>query len=169
MGVFTSPALVAELDRHNGTHKAPEQIQLRMAVHAGEVRYDRHDTTAAAVNLAFRLLDAPALKAALASSPGVLAVIASSWFFQEVIKRVRQLETSAPLQLARAVAHDRYRPLRWRAASAAQPGGAGAAAISGALPSMSQMLSWRAGKPAWRLGGLPAAGTPCQLGAEHVR
>ena len=79
-------ALVAELDRHNGTHKAPEQIRLRMAVHAGEVRYDRHGTTAAAVNLAFRLLDAPALKAALAASPGVLAVIASSWFFQEVIK-----------------------------------------------------------------------------------
>jgi hypothetical protein len=48
----------------------------------GEVRYDRHGTTAAAVNVAFRLLDAPALKAALAASPGVLAVIASSWFFQ---------------------------------------------------------------------------------------
>ena len=47
---------------------------------------DRHGTTAAAVNLAFRLLDADALKAALASSPGVLAVIASSWFFQEVVR-----------------------------------------------------------------------------------
>lgn len=79
-------ALVAELDRHNRTRKAPEQIRLRMAVHAGEVRYDRHGTTAAAVNLAFRLLDADALKAALASSPGVLAVIASSWFFQEVVR-----------------------------------------------------------------------------------
>ena len=42
--------------------------------------------TAAAVNLAFRLLDASALKAALASSPGVLAVIASSWFFEEVVR-----------------------------------------------------------------------------------
>jgi hypothetical protein len=79
-------ALVAELDRHNGTHEAPEQIRLRMAVHAGEVRYDSHGTTAAAVNLAFRLLDAPALKAALASSPGVLAVITSSWFFDEVVR-----------------------------------------------------------------------------------
>jgi len=57
-----------------------------MALHAGEVRYDQHGVTAAAVNLAFRLLDAAALKAALASSPGVLAVIASSWFFEEVVR-----------------------------------------------------------------------------------
>jgi len=33
-------------------------------------------------------------------------------------ERVRQLETSALQQLAHAAAHDRYRPLRWRAASA---------------------------------------------------
>jgi class 3 adenylate cyclase len=39
-----------------------------MALHAGEVRYDEHGVTAAAVNLAFRLRDADALKAALASS-----------------------------------------------------------------------------------------------------
>jgi hypothetical protein len=61
------PALAAELDRHNATHQAPEQIRLRTAVHAGEARYDRHGTTAAAVNLTFRLLEADALKAALAS------------------------------------------------------------------------------------------------------
>jgi hypothetical protein len=35
-----------------------------------------HDVPAGAVSLTFRLLDAPALKAALAESPGVLAVIA---------------------------------------------------------------------------------------------
>ena len=63
-------------------------------------------------------------------------------------ERVRQLETSALQQLARAAAHDRYRPLRWRAASAAQPGGAHAAAIPGAPPWMGQMLSWLAEQPA---------------------
>jgi len=63
-------------------------------------------------------------------------------------ERVRQLETSALQQLARAAAHDRYRPLRWRAASAARPGGARAAAIPGAPPWMSPMLSWLAGKSA---------------------
>ncbi len=79
-------SLAAELDRHNRTHDAPERIRLRMALHAGEVRYDRHGTTAAAVNLAFRLLEADAIKAALAADQGVLAVITSAWFFHEVIR-----------------------------------------------------------------------------------
>ena len=78
-------ALVTALRAHNGAHPGPERIRLRMALHAGEVRYDEHGVTAAAVNLAFRLLDASVLKAALASSPGVLAVIVSSWFFEEVV------------------------------------------------------------------------------------
>ena len=78
-------ALVAALRAHNGAHPGPERIRLRMALHAGEVRYDGYGVTAAAVTLAFRLLEAGALKAALASSPGVLAVIASSWFFEEVV------------------------------------------------------------------------------------
>ncbi len=63
-------------------------------------------------------------------------------------ERVRQLETSALQQLARAAAHDRYRPLRWRAASAARPGGACAAAVPSAPPWLGQMLSWLAGQPA---------------------
>ena len=63
-------------------------------------------------------------------------------------ERVRQLETSAPQQLARAAVHDRYRPLRWRAASAARPRSTHAAAIPGAPPWMDQMLSWLAGQPA---------------------
>ena len=83
------PALVAALRTHNGAHPDPERIRLRMALHAGEVHYDEHGVTAAAVTLAFRLLDAGALKAALASSSGVLAVIASSWFFEEVVRHSR--------------------------------------------------------------------------------
>ncbi len=64
-------------------------------------------------------------------------------------ERVRQLETSALQQLARAAAHDRYRPLRWRAVSAARPrGSTHAAAIPGAPTWMGQMLSWLADKPA---------------------
>ena len=63
-------------------------------------------------------------------------------------ERVRQLETSALQQLARAAAHDRYRPLRWRAVSAAQPGRADAAAIPGAPPWTHKMLSWLAEKRA---------------------
>ncbi|SRR6266851_193106 len=61
-------------------------------------------------------------------------------------ERVRQLETSALNQLARAAAHDRYRPLRWRAPSAAQPGRPRATVIPGAPPWLGKMLSWLAGK-----------------------
>ena len=63
-------------------------------------------------------------------------------------ERVRQLEASALQQLAGAAAHDRYRPLRWRAASAAQPDREHAAVIPGAPPWLRKMLSWLAGKPA---------------------
>lgn len=80
-------ALVTALRGHNSTHLGPEQIRLRMALHAGEVRYDQHGVTGMAVNLAFRLLEAAPLKQALASSRGVLAVISSSWFYAEVTRQ----------------------------------------------------------------------------------
>jgi tetratricopeptide (TPR) repeat protein len=81
-------ALVAELRTHNSVHRRQEQIRLRMALHAGEVSYDEFGVTAASVNLAFRLLDAGPLKSALAASPGVLAIIVSSWFFEEVVRHI---------------------------------------------------------------------------------
>jgi class 3 adenylate cyclase len=79
-------ALVATLTAHNRTHPDEERIRLRMSLHAGEVPYDPHGVTGDAVNWAFRLSDAKLLKAALASSSGVLAIIASSWFFDQVIR-----------------------------------------------------------------------------------
>lgn len=79
-------ALVAALREHNTTRPAQARIRLRMALHAGEVTYDEHGVTATAVNLAFRLLDASPVKAALAQSPGVLVVATSEWFFDEVVR-----------------------------------------------------------------------------------
>ena len=79
-------ALVAALTAHNHAHPDEERIRLRMSLHAGEVFYDQHGLTGEAVNWAFRLIDARLLKVALASSTGVLAVIASSWFFDQVIR-----------------------------------------------------------------------------------
>ncbi len=80
------PALVTAVRTHNATHRVEQQIRLRMALHAGEVAYDEHGVTATAVNLTFRLVDAKPLKAALAESPGVLALITSTWFFDEVVR-----------------------------------------------------------------------------------
>ena len=80
------PALASALRRHNDTHSDVEQIRLRMALHAGEVNYDQYGATGVSINLTFRLLECDPLKAALAGSTGVLAIIASSWFFEEVIR-----------------------------------------------------------------------------------
>ena len=78
--------LAGALQEHNAAHRAEERIRLRVALHAGEVYYDEHGVTAESINLAFRLLDARPLKSALADSPGVLAVIVSPWFFDEVVR-----------------------------------------------------------------------------------
>ena len=94
------PALVTALRAHNDGHPGPERIRLRMALHAGEVHYDQHGVTAVAVNLAFRLLDADPLKAALTSSSGVLAVIVSSWFFEEVVRHGGAAPGYRPVEVA---------------------------------------------------------------------
>ncbi len=79
-------ALAQALRGHNRAHCAQEHIRLRMVVHAGEVCHDAHGVAGHAINVASRLLEAEPLKQALASSSGVLAVIASQWFFEEVIR-----------------------------------------------------------------------------------
>lgn len=78
--------LADALNEHNELHSSEARIKLRMAVHAGEINYDDHGVTAASVNLAFRLADSPALKSALAGSRGILALITSDWFFDEVVR-----------------------------------------------------------------------------------
>jgi hypothetical protein len=80
------PSLAAALHEHNTGRTAAELIRLRVALHAGEICYDDHGVAGAAVNLTFRLLEAHELKAVLAASPGVLALAASSWFFNEVVR-----------------------------------------------------------------------------------
>ena len=78
--------LAAALSEHNQAHDRQERIRLRMAVHAGEIHHDAHGVAGTAINVAFRLLEAASLKRALAGSSGVLVVIASRWFFEEVIR-----------------------------------------------------------------------------------
>lgn len=102
MFVATVPrALAAMLSDHNATHPAQQRIRLRMAVHAGEVAYDRHGVTAISVNLTFRLLDAKPVKDVLAESSGVLAVITSEWFFEEVVRHSVDVDpaTYRPVQV----------------------------------------------------------------------
>ena len=92
--------LAGALRDHNRSHRPQAWIRLRLAVHAGEVCGDAHGVAGAAVNQAFRLLEADPLRQALAGSRGVLAVICSQGFFEEAVCRT---SGSSP---------DTYRPVR---------------------------------------------------------
>jgi class 3 adenylate cyclase len=79
-------ALAVALSEHNRTHHRQAHIRLRMAIHAGEVLSDQYGVAGVAINLTARLLEAKPLKRALRRSSGVVALIASAWFFEEVIR-----------------------------------------------------------------------------------
>jgi hypothetical protein len=85
-------ALDKALRQYNDEHSAKEKIKLRMVLHAGEVTFDKHGVAATAVILAFRLLNAPRLKTALADSPATLGMIASDWFYDDVIRHHPEYE-----------------------------------------------------------------------------
>jgi tetratricopeptide (TPR) repeat protein len=87
--------LAAAVSRHNAGCARPEQMRLRVALHAGEVYRDAHGVSGSAVNHAFRLAEAPALRSALAASSGVLAVIVSEWLFSEVVRHDPAAEPDA--------------------------------------------------------------------------
>jgi hypothetical protein len=77
--------LLAGLRRYNRVHSTEATIQLRVALHAGEVRGHRNGQVSQEINFACRILDADTAKTALARTNGVLAVIASDVFYQHVV------------------------------------------------------------------------------------
>ena len=91
-------ALVAALQAHNAEHPPEERLRMRMALHAGEITRDARGVTGTAIIHAARLLDSPPLKEALRTSTGLLAIIASAWFYDEVI---RQHPENAPEEYVR--------------------------------------------------------------------
>ncbi len=74
------------LDRHNKLSSEIAQIKLRIALHIGDVCWDGRGLVGTAVNHVFRLLDAPALKAALSAPGTCLAFIASARVYEDVIR-----------------------------------------------------------------------------------
>ena len=62
------------------------QLRIRVAVHAGEVNYDGHGCFGAALDTAFRLLDAPAAKEVLAAAPGPLLLVVSEDSYRAVVR-----------------------------------------------------------------------------------
>jgi hypothetical protein len=127
--------LLAGLRAYNAVHALEARMQLRAAFHAGEVYLDSDGAVSPALNHAFRILDAKPAKVALAGSGGMLALIASNHFYQEVIKQepaaapetfvriavsVKETETVAWLRLPDASAPPAATP-RPSAAESARP------------------------------------------------
>ncbi|MDQ7809665.1 hypothetical protein Q5425_38570 [Amycolatopsis sp. A133] len=75
----------AELRRHNAVHSEGAQIQLRLALHAGEVLSAGHGSVSKAVSFTFRVLEAAEAKTAQRDTGAELALLASDVFYQDVV------------------------------------------------------------------------------------
>ena len=85
------PAYLSEmLVQHNAACPAEVRIRLRVALHAGEVHPDAHGYAGASINRAFRLIEASAPRTALRHSSGVVALVVSDWFYDEVVRKSSQ-------------------------------------------------------------------------------
>lgn len=76
----------AGLRRHNAVHSEGAQIQLRLALHAGEVQEASHGSVGNAVSFTFRVLEAAEAKTAQKATGAELALLASDSFYQEVVR-----------------------------------------------------------------------------------
>lgn len=81
------PRLAARLERHNQPRPASEQIRLRVVLHAGEVLRDPAPLLGQPVIHAFRLLDAPALKACALATTRPLVLIVSASIYEGIVKQ----------------------------------------------------------------------------------
>lgn len=79
------PILSGLLADHNTNH--PDQkLRLRAVVHAGEIHYDSWGRFGEALDIAFRLLDAPEAKTALRESTMPLVLVVSDGIYQAVVR-----------------------------------------------------------------------------------
>lgn len=95
--------LVAALRRYNSTRVPKAQFTLRVALHSGDIRHDGDGWVGHAVNLAFRILDAPEAKTALRDSGRMVGLIVSEHFYTEVIQHDPGAVPESYLQVAVSV------------------------------------------------------------------
>ena len=83
------PILASLLVAHNSTISPtdqPRMLRLRTVIHAGEVHYDEKGPFGEDLDVAFRLLDAPRFKAHLRNATVPLALVASDYIYQAIIR-----------------------------------------------------------------------------------
>lgn len=78
--------LRAALRRYNKLHRETARIQLRAALHAGQVQSDDNGLSGQSLIHLFRLLQSATLKHALAIRNADLALIASEYVYQEILQ-----------------------------------------------------------------------------------
>jgi hypothetical protein len=81
-----APGLASRLVTLNDGRPAPEQMRLRMALHAGDVLADPQPLHGEAVILTSRLLDADVVRACLRVTDVPVALIVSSTIYEETVK-----------------------------------------------------------------------------------
>ena len=62
------------------------QLRVRVVVHAGEVHYDTNGCFGEALDIAFRLLDAPAVKKTLRTTAGPLTLVISGDIYHTIVR-----------------------------------------------------------------------------------
>jgi hypothetical protein len=72
--------------RHNKLYRESARIQLRAALHAGQVQSDDNGLSGQSVIHLFRLLQSATLKHALTISNADLALLASDYVYQEILQ-----------------------------------------------------------------------------------
>lgn len=84
------PAFCQLLASHNAslasTGRLPEQFRVRVVVHAGEIHYDNNGCFGEALDIAFRLLDAPGVKKALRTAADPLTLVISDDIYRTIVR-----------------------------------------------------------------------------------
>ena len=84
------PALSRLLTDYNASlpraSRPQRQLRLRVVVHAGEVHYDANGCFGEALDIAFRLLDAPHVKKALQAAPDPLVLVISNDIYRAIVR-----------------------------------------------------------------------------------
>jgi hypothetical protein len=80
------PALASSLDSYNAYNAgAAGHLRVRAVVHAGETRHDGRGSFGTVLDVAFRLLDSPKCKDALARAKGALALVVSEDIYRSIV------------------------------------------------------------------------------------
>lgn len=80
------PKLSELLTRYQ-TSRSGRQLRMRAVLHAGEVHYDKRGVFGEALDIAFRLLDAPEVKKKLLETTAPLVLVASDDIYRTVIRQ----------------------------------------------------------------------------------